>query len=102
MHGEEVTITADEGSPYLRVSLGRDDKPIDFALWLVRYEFLTRVAQGALPSSFSKECNEDVLAFKSLVLSQYYRRVGDALSSISILRPGERGSLTSHQLGISL
>lgn len=103
MHGEEVTIAAeDQELPYLRVSLGRDDDPIDFPLWLVRYEFLTRVAQGALPSSFSKECNEDVLAFKSLVLSQYYRRVGDALSSISILRPGERGTLSSHQLGISL
>jgi hypothetical protein len=102
MHGEEVTIAVKDQSPFLRVSLGGGDEPIDFALWLVRYEFLSRVAQGALPSSFSKECNEDVLAFKSLVLSQYYRRVGDALTSVSILRPGERGTLSSHQLGISL
>jgi hypothetical protein len=33
---------------------------------LVRFEFLSRVAtEGALPASFSKECYEDVLAFKS-------------------------------------
>lgn len=102
MHGDEVAIARKDGKPYLQISLGRDDPPIEFALWLVRYEFLTRVAQGALPSSFSKECNEDVLAFKSLVLSQYYRRAGEALTSISILRAGERGTLSSHQLGISL
>jgi hypothetical protein len=71
-------------------------------LWLVRYEFLSRVAQGALPSSFSKECNEDVLAFKSQVLSQFYKRAGDNLGSLAVLSTGPRGSLTPHQLGISL
>lgn len=40
---------------------------------LVRYEFLMRVADGALPSSFSKECHEDILAFKSTILSALAR-----------------------------
>ena len=39
-------------------------------LTLTRYEFLSRVAtEGALPASFSKECYEDILAFKSRLLS---------------------------------
>jgi len=102
LHGDEVTIVAKDGAPILRVMLGRDQPPIDFPLWLVRYEFLSRVAQGALPSSFSKECNEDVLAFKSQVLSQFYKRAGDNFGSLAVLSTGPRGSLTPHQLGISL
>ena len=42
---------------------------------LVRYEFLSRVAtEGALPASFSKECYEDMLAFKSRLLAAHERR----------------------------
>lgn len=40
---------------------------------LVRYEFLMRVAGGALPGSFSKECHEDILAFKSTILAALAR-----------------------------
>jgi hypothetical protein len=40
---------------------------------LIRYEFLMRVAEGALPGSFSKECHEDILAFKSTILSALAR-----------------------------
>ena len=39
-------------------------------LHLVRYEFLSRVAEGALPNSFSRECYEDMLAFKSQLLAR--------------------------------
>ena len=46
----------------------------ELELNLVRYEFLSRVATGALPSSFSKECYEDILAFKSQVLSLLLKR----------------------------
>jgi hypothetical protein len=42
---------------------------------LVRFEFLSRVAtEGALPASFSKECYEDVLAFKSRLLAAHQKR----------------------------
>jgi len=34
----------------------------------VRFEFLCRVAEGALPGSFSNECLEDLLAFKARLL----------------------------------
>lgn len=46
---------------------------VSLELNLVRYEFLMRVAGGALPGSFSKECHEDILAFKSAILAALAR-----------------------------
>ena len=69
--GQSVEIEmGDDGMPALRVRLGVDARGAVYPLHLTRYEFLTRVADGALPNSFSKECNEDVLAFKSRLLSE--------------------------------
>jgi len=48
---------------------------VNFNLTLVRYEFLSRIAsEGALPASFSKECYEDLLAFKSQLIAAYMKR----------------------------
>jgi hypothetical protein len=52
------------------VNLASNIEPICFNLTLTRYEYLSRVAEGALPSSFSQECYEDVLAFKTQVFKQ--------------------------------
>lgn len=41
---------------------------VTFTLSPVRFEFLCRVAEGALPGSFSNECLEDMLAFKAKLL----------------------------------
>lgn len=39
-------------------------------LTLVRYEFLMRIAmEGTLPASFSRECYEDILAFKNKLIA---------------------------------
>ena len=55
---------------------------VSLEMSLTRFEFLSRVADGALPSSFSKECCEDILAFKSRVLSALgSSRSGDQRSS---------------------
>jgi hypothetical protein len=58
----------------VRLSRGNDPGPIGLALSLTRFEFLGRVAEGALPSSFSLECHEDLLAFKAKLLSATERR----------------------------
>lgn len=60
----------------LRVQLMRGDDlaPVDLPLTALRFEFLARVAEGALPSSFSLECYEDILAYKSQVLAALERR----------------------------
>jgi len=50
-----------------------DGIEVNLKLNLVRYEFLMRVAGGALPGSFSKECHEDILAFKSAILAAFSR-----------------------------
>jgi hypothetical protein len=66
--GERIEIVLQNGIPTLNVVLWNDIH-CPLRLNLTRYEFLSRVAEGALPSSFSKECYEDTLAFKSRVLA---------------------------------
>ncbi len=46
----------------------------DLQMTLTRFEYLSRVAEGAMPSSFSKECFEDVMAFKSQLMRELQRR----------------------------
>lgn len=58
----------------VRLSRGDDPGPVGLALTPTRFEFLGRVAEGALPSSFSLECHEDLLAFKAKLLSATERR----------------------------
>lgn len=72
--GERIEIiTGDNGIPTLNVELSQSIH-CPLQLNLTRYEFLSRVAEGALPSSFSKECYEDMLAFKTLILAKLAER----------------------------
>lgn len=69
---ERVEVLPGDPLPTLVVQLdARTRCPLP--LNLVRYEFLMRVAEGALPSSFSRECHEDILAFKSTILAALNR-----------------------------
>ena len=71
---EQVEILLDESKmPILRVSF-TDTQHVDLRLTLTRFEFLSRVAEGVLPGSFSKECHEDILAFKSRLLTAAKKR----------------------------
>jgi broad-specificity NMP kinase len=55
--------------PMLDVALAKGaEHSVTFNLTPVRFEFLCRVAEGALPGSFSSECLEDLLAFKARLL----------------------------------
>jgi len=55
--------------PLLDISLAPGaGNSVTFSLTPVRFEFLCRVAEGALPGSFSNECLEDMLAFKAKLL----------------------------------
>jgi len=65
---ESIGITMNRGFPSLDVSLP-GGKLCSLRLNLTRYEFLMRVSAGALPGNFSRECYEDILAFKSSLLS---------------------------------
>jgi hypothetical protein len=75
--GESVTLVRGVGDNMaLRVQVARPElvPPVDLPLTVLRFEFLCRVAEGSLPSSFSLECYEDVLAFKGRVLAALQQR----------------------------
>jgi hypothetical protein len=65
---ERVELVLTQDRPALRVQFASGIQAV-LHLNLTRYEFLSRVAEGALPGSFSRECYEDMLAFKSRLLS---------------------------------
>ncbi len=50
------------------VVLQANGKTYSFELTMLRFEFLMRVAEGAMPSSFSREAYEDLLALKQCAL----------------------------------
>jgi hypothetical protein len=81
----------------LTVSFASDLEPVRLNLQLVRYEFISRVAEGALPGSFSRECYEDILAFKSRLLKKLDdRRISDgeleeAQISLKLLKVNDKG-----------
>ncbi|MEX3981481.1 hypothetical protein AB4Y45_21145 [Paraburkholderia sp. EG287A] len=69
--GVGMAIKLDEGTgrPQLDVSLSPGPgNSVAFDLTPIRHEFLSLVAAGALPASFSNECLEDLLAFKAKLL----------------------------------
>jgi hypothetical protein len=65
---ERVELVLMNDKPTLKVQFSQAISTT-LPLNLTRYEFLSRVAEGALPGSFSRECYEDMLAFKSRLLS---------------------------------
>jgi hypothetical protein len=79
--GESIDLRYDPESEkvFLVVRLSHSDKipTVELMLSLTRYEYLCRVAEGALPHSFSRECYEDMLAFKTRLLRQLFVRRRD-------------------------
>jgi len=89
--GESVNVTLDEERllPLMTVSLAAGIQPVSLVLNLTRFEYLCRVAEGALPSSFSQECYEDILAFKTNILRCLTKRrqsEGEALEGQLVFR----------------
>lgn len=67
--GMAIKLNSMTGRPFLEVLLAPGaTNGVTFDLTPIRYEFLARVAEGALPASFSNECLEDLLAFKAKLL----------------------------------
>lgn len=71
--GEEVSLILNSQGGFdvaVRLMRGDTNPPVRLELSPTRFEFLGRVAEGALPSSFSLECHEDILAFKARLLRE--------------------------------
>ena len=67
--GMAIKLDQKTGRPMLDVSLAQGvGNSVAFDLTPIRFEFLSRVADGALPASFSNECLGDMLAFKAKLL----------------------------------
>lgn len=103
--GERVEIVAEGGYPTLRVDLG-DGLTCFLTLTLTRYEYLSRVAEGAMPSSFSKECFEDVMAFKSRLMRELAKRTGVETPTgelvFRVLGVDESGGAMEEPIGVTL
>jgi hypothetical protein len=79
--GMAIKLGEETGRPQLDVSLSPGPgNSVAFELTPIRHEFLSRVAEGALPASFSNECLEDLLAFKAKLLrkAEIVRKAGIA------------------------
>ncbi|MEI7899381.1 MAG: hypothetical protein WCK89_03955 [bacterium] len=73
--GEHPFVDLESGDqmsqvPRITIHLRDQLDPVSLPLTLTRFEFLKRVATGALPTSFSRECSEDIWALKSRVLAR--------------------------------
>ncbi len=66
---ERVELILSGEKPVLVVQFAPETRA-ELPLNLTRFEFLSRVAEGALPGSFSRECYEDMLAFKCKLLAR--------------------------------
>ncbi|WP_371437564.1 hypothetical protein [Polaromonas sp.] len=86
--GMRIRLDPLTARPAIDVALAQGEvHPASFALTPVRFEFLCRVAEGALPGSFSNECLEDMLAFKAKLL-----RKEELLRQRLLLEDDEPGS----------
>ncbi len=74
--GEKISIFFDSDTKKVYLSVQLSPEIIEnFELNLTRFEFLSRIAkEGALPASFSRECYEDFLAFKTQLLAAQRKR----------------------------
>ena len=105
--GMAIRLVEETSRPQLDVSLAAGaGNSVAFDLTPIRHEFLSHVAEGALPASFSNECLEDLLAFKAKLLrkAEIVRKasmasdddeVGDEASALILnfidIEPGGRG-----------
>ena len=90
-------LGSDQVTPCLQIiDPANDDGVIDYLrLQLTHFEYLVRVANGSLPASFSRQCNEDFLDFKLRLIKRLDALIGDDPSrdevSLQALTVDERG-----------
>lgn len=105
----DLPTTRHRRDPYLNFTLGTDDTTpclqiVDpasngivgsLSLQLTHFEYLVRVANGSLPASFSRQCNEDFLDFKLRLIKRLDALIGEEPSvdeiSLQALTVDEHG-----------
>jgi hypothetical protein len=105
-HGERIDIVHGRRTDIaLRVLIHENAQPVDLDLTVLRFEFLSRVSEGALPSSFSLECHEDMLAFKARVLraieGRRRSRDGSDPAPLKLLEVTAEGRVQPHTIEVN-
>ena len=96
---EQIYIEADHDTlPVLVVCLLGEK--VTYRLNLLRFEFLDRVSQGSLPNSFSRECYEDVVAFKSRMLAVWQKKMPSQPTSLQIMEVDDHGRPREHIINL--
>ena len=99
--GMAIRLIEETGRPLLDVSLAAGPgHSVSFDLTPIRHEFLSRVADGALPASFSNECLEDLLAFKAKLLRKAEIVRGATMAGDDDEAGGEASALTLNFIDI--
>lgn len=98
-----ISLRRHEGRPALVVSIKAGVEEA-LPLHLVRFEFLSRVAEGALPSNFSRECYEDILSFKSRLLRRVRSLPGMGARGfeLNLLNLDESGKLQAQRVTLAM
>ncbi|MBL8517291.1 MAG: hypothetical protein JNM76_10030 [Betaproteobacteria bacterium] len=92
--GLEIVLKQSTTMP--EVVLRRDGKEFRFALSLPRFEFLCRVADGAMPSSFSRESCADFMSLKQRCLRDLQLRPNS--KSLHLLEIHGAGMVHKHPI----
>lgn len=85
-NGDAIRVKPDAISelPVLVFDLPMKKDAFSFTLTLQRFEFLIRVANGAMPTSFSRESTEDFAVLKQRCIRDVCKSGGDTLQSINV------------------
>lgn len=78
------TLSGDQATPCLQIidpATGDGEVVDSLNLQLTHFEYLTRVASGSLPASFSRQCNEDFLDFKLRLIKRLDELIGEPPST---------------------
>ena len=101
---ENIRLEMDPGQrrPVLRIrskSAAREIDPLELRPLL--FEYLLRVEEGSLPSSFSRQCQQEVRQF-ALITAAAFGDEGDEseLNSVYVLSLGSTGSVDSKTLEV--
>jgi hypothetical protein len=98
-YGEQIRIELSHNNrPKLVVQLL--GQKAEYELNLLRFEFLERISLGSLPNSFSRECYEDVIAFKSRILAAWQKTDMESTPQLRIMELDEHGNPREHTINL--
>lgn len=94
-----IEVTHNEISPVPDVVLQANGKSFTFKLTLPRFEFLCRVADGAMPSSFSRESSSDFMSLKQRCLRDLDLKA--STRTLNLIEVRETGDIHKHPIHLA-